>query len=778
MPPLGAITLEDSAGNEHGLSSGWTNGPLGYRASMESFTSSLFETIEDFRSFGKALGRSPSAAPFKCEVVPGKRSLWIVITFSGSAGIVLRTAYSADANLEAVSAKKEGNALIVHLVSPMGRWRVRCQFPSRRRPVLHYTVWLTPAKRLTLPFWPRDIYPVDSTMDPTTTQGAVHTAQRGPRTGLVLASLQEPRGGTFLYVQNFTAINDYSKMTNTSPAGRVGGAWPELGYSPAPSPDKFLEEGNEIVVSDAFVAVDRELPNSDRAMARIFLDLLADVYAELPRPTPTYHDWPLKAAQTVRDLAFSPKCSYIRQGARYLTPYVGDQEKPPESMVQLTVCVALLEYEQWMGRRFVITERLQQTLETYFVDRIGSIVRWLPGEKFGDTGEAGQSHANMDSWYLYHILFNMYRLAALGNPTAIKLFRRSLPYAISLARRFDYDFPIFFDVNTLEVVRAESKPGLGGEHDVAGLYALVLMHAYEIFGDRRYLEEAKKAAEKLNDLGFSLGYQMNTTGFAAEALLRLYLETGEQVYLENSYVCLANMFDNMWIWEADYGHARYYTTFFGMFPLRDAPYMAAYEELEALAKFHDYSKMGRSVLRPSARLLIAEYCKYVLDRAWYYFPANLPSDSIAAHARNGNVERALAIPLEDLQDGFEQSGQVGQEIYGAGLALVCTTRHVRSMNVAGVEVFCEYPMMNFEQRAQSCRFDVGGDERLPCRVRLVPTNAGVQVPAFTLRTEGAREIQRGTISSEGHLVFEVPGGSDVTISWRKPSKARSTKSRP
>ena len=94
--------------------------------------------------------------------------------------------------------------------------------------------------------------------------------------------------------------------------------------------------------------------------------MVSDVYAALPRPEPTYHDWPVKAAQTVRDLAFSPACSYYRQGRRFLTPYVGDEEKPPESMVQLTVCVALLEYQAWSGKPIVLTRRLLDGLALFF----------------------------------------------------------------------------------------------------------------------------------------------------------------------------------------------------------------------------------------------------------------------------------------------------------------------------------------------------------------------------------------------------------------------------
>jgi len=351
-------------------------------------------------------------------------------------------------------------------------------------------------------------------------------------------------------------------------------------------------------------------------------------------------------------------------------PYVGDREKPPESMVQFTVLLPLLEYEVWTGRELRLTRRLLENFEAFFSPKIRSVVRWLPGEKFGDTGEEGQSHENMDSWYLYHILFNLSRLATLGNRKARMLFERSLPYAMRVAKRFDYRFPIFFNLETLEIVRAESKPGAGGENDVAGLYALVMLHAAELLNDATYLEEAKKAAHALEDLGFKLGYQTNTTGFAIEAMLRLYLKTHDPHYLDLMNVCLANVFENMWIWECTYGHARHYPTFFGLFPLRDAPYLAPYEELEALAKFHDLLKMGGEHIPPAARMLIAEYGKHALDRVWHYFPANLPVDGLAEKPRNGHLDRTLAIPVEDLQDGWEQSGQVGQEVYGAGGALV------------------------------------------------------------------------------------------------------------
>jgi len=87
-----------------------------------------------------------------------------------------------------------------------------------------------------------------------------------------------------------------------------------------------------------------------------------------------------------------------------------------------------------------------------------------------------------------------------------------------------------------------------------------------------------------------------------------------------------------------------YPTFFGLFPLHDAPYLAAYEELEAQAKFHEYLLLGGDDVRPSLKLLLAEYQKYALDRAWLYYPDALPAGALAPSQRNGSIERSLCVP--------------------------------------------------------------------------------------------------------------------------------------
>jgi hypothetical protein len=71
-----------------------------------------------------------------------------------------------------------------------------------------------------------------------------------------------------------------------------------------------------------------------------------------------------------------------------------------------------------------------------------------------------------------------------------------------VAHHFKYQWPVFYKMDTLEVIKAETAPGMGGEHDVPGLYTHVMLQAYELTGKKRYLNEAETAAKKLQGLRF------------------------------------------------------------------------------------------------------------------------------------------------------------------------------------------------------------------------------------------------------------------------------------
>ncbi len=296
-----------------------------------------------------------------------------------------------------------------------------------------------------------------------------------------------------------------------------------------------------------------------------------------------------------------------------------------------------------------------------------------------------------------------------------------------------------------------------------------MIEAYEATQDDEYLREARTAADSLIGLGFRMGYQTNTTGFGAEAMLRLAHITSDDTYLGIADVCVANLIDNVWLWQPNYGHGTERRMFFGMFPLHDAPYLAAYEEAEMVAKVHDYLNIGRDELRPAVRLLLSEWVKFAGDRLWAYLPANQPAKAVASKARVGRVTREIAVPVEDLPDGWEEAGHVGQEVYGAGMAFVATTRHFRPLPGTGALLYCDYPVFDLHTQKRgasgSVRFTVAGDRRTVAALRIIPRDPAQSMPEVRLEGGGSRRGIRPEITAQGHQRFEVPGGQSVRLAW-------------
>lgn len=699
-----------------------------------------------------------TAASFSFAVRVYGPSLWLTIE-AGETRLALRALHDAmQASLTVNSVDASGRELVIDCASNAAAYRVKLSTHTGDSwTTVRCASSILPINDLLLGSRGRDFFvlPPDSqTREPA---GRVYCSQDRFQTGALFGSVESPDALSFLYLQNFSTLGPYFEQTHTTPGGSVGGVWPELGFELPVNPSQQLHASNEYVLSDVYLSVRRGAPNTDGEAALLYLDALARNVSLLDAPEPAFHFWPAKATATVFDLSRSPLCHHEVDGRRYMAAYVGDQTKPPESMVQLTVLVGLLEYQAWSNEKLSLARELVDVLPSFFDEEIGCVVRWLPGARFSKREDEHQTHEAMDSWYLYHVLFNLARLAQQDIGRARTLFKKSLPYAIRVARRFGYRWPIFFNLKTLDIVQAQAAPGKGGENDVSGLYALVMLHAYQLFGDQLYLDEAIAAARALQGLGFQMLYQTNTTMFAAEAMLRLYLLTNDEHYLYLSYICVANLFNMMAIWERRYGHGREFSSFFGLYPLRGAPYTAAYEEAETLAKFFHFIELGGDVLADSVKRLMCEYGRHLLGRGWSYYPAELSTQTVASKSRNGHIARELAIPLEDLQDSNEQSGKVGQEIYGAGLALVCVTRYFHRVAKLPVLVFCEHPLF-----VQDGRFRVAGDTGSRCKLRVISTDPNVDPRAFAIRV-GRAAVKDTRLTIEGHLEIDVRGGDVVSV---------------
>src|SRR5690606_7509068 len=434
---------------------------------------------------------------YTLQLLPTNDTLAICMRDVNGTTLVFRTAYSPAGELRLIDSDTNGQVLQYRLESPAGTYTVDLdvQSPEHSKGI-HYTVHFVPNEDLHIPFWPNDLLVLDRDFG-VTTEGRLHVVQKGIRSGLAFFSIAEPAAGSILYFQNLSALNSYCTDTGASMADVIAGDWPELGFAlpPAEAP---IKEGKSYCISDAFIAFAKETPANQFEVARQFIDLLSRVYVQLPQPATHDQNYPILAKRTLKDLGQHKGCWSYHDGHAYLNAYVCDYKTPPDIMVQLSVLLPLLEYQAWADGTISIVDDLRAGLPNFFDNNIGVVSRWLPAARgLLDGSEEHKEPLVMDSWYLHHPLLNLSRMALRGDETAKELFLKSADYAIRVAHHFDYQWPVFYKMDTLEVLKPETEPGKGGEKDVAGIYAHVMLQGLELTGDQRFLNEAKRAAQSL-----------------------------------------------------------------------------------------------------------------------------------------------------------------------------------------------------------------------------------------------------------------------------------------
>lgn len=697
------------------------------------------------------------------EIAAGKDSLWALVRRPGLGGLAIRLAF-APGGLRAVRKlrPKAGEDLRFSVDSAIGQHVVAVRAGGLDLNRLRLTVDLTPSAPLLVPFFPRDIYPLDVKDDPMAAVGTVEAGQRGLNSGLLYFHVDEPAFGSVLYFQNLTAMNGYYLSTKTKPDGAVGGEWPELGYLPPTPPQSGtpptnpLAGGETVTLSDAILVFKDRTPPEERESARRFIQMLGAVYTALDLPAVEYRDWVEKAERTIADLDTSPKATVQHYGHRYAHPYTGTEY--PDSMVQLALIAPMHDFALWRGEQIALQREFEAGLEKFYDTKLKSIRRYLP-----NVGKDKDADA-VDSWYLYHPLMNLGRLAIAGNDKARDLFERSIDFGIKAARHFRYKWPIEYKITDFSIITEVAGDDQRGQTDVGGMYAWVMLQAYELTREERFLHEAQASIDAAEGMRFNLNYQANLTAWGAAACLRLWRITNVEKYRLQSYVYLASFFHNSAIWESEIGNAARYRNFLGVTCLHDAPYMAIYECFDSFAAFGCYLRDSGPELEPAARMLISEYCKYALDRAWFYYPGNLPSDSLAEQIRNGEIDRALSFPLEDLYIDGQPAGQVGQEIYGAGAAMVFASRAFYAISDAPFRLFCDHFIMAHERiddRALSIQLE-GGET---CAAMLCLTRVGrAKLPKFRVRTAGGDSL-RARRRSADRIEYSVPANGRLVLSW-------------
>ncbi|WP_281233064.1 hypothetical protein [Flavobacterium gelatinilyticum] len=701
-------------------------------------------------------------AGYTFELYNCRDSLWIVANGTKKERMAFRAAYALNSFFEIYAINQSENEINIKLTTELGEYEILVDFPEPNSHLFHYKTLFTARLPLMIPFWPRDILPLTQNGKIENTAGKIHVSQVGTRSGILYASVTKPKKSTLFYFQNLSSVSAYCEATHTTLGDTVNGTWPEIGFQLPVTIEDALPAGRKFIISDAYVLPGDETNDDPSKLCKDYLESLALIYKLIQKPETEYHDWTEIAEKTITDLENNKGCWTQTNGIPYLNAYLCDYETPAESMVQLAVLAPLKEYERWKSETYTVSEDLNKGLASFYDSKINSITRWLPAlhDKL-DESEEQKKETTMDSWYLHHPLINLARLAVWGNKNAEKLVLDSVDFVIKAAHHFKYEWPVFYNVETFEIIKEETMPGMGGEKDVPGAYALLMLLVYHITKEKKYLNEAEKAASHLTQCGFDSFYQANNTAFSANALLELYKITNKKIYLETSYMCLSGLFKNIQLWDCQYGFGKNYKNFFSIFPLNDAPYTAAYEEMEVYTALNEYIIQAKDIdILPGLRILIPEFIKYAVNRIPYYFPELLPKQMLSEYVKTGEIQTDLWVPLEDLYTGYDKSGQVGQEVYGAGAAFAIVSRQYIKIN-DDFMIFTDYPTASFTRREKNAYLTFDGHEDLSCSLNII----WQKNTKTSLQIEQNKEILKPYSANAKMDQYKPKGHGKIKISW-------------
>lgn len=160
----------------------------------------VFALREELARGLKVHGRFDLGA-FAVEVGSGADSIWAVLRRPGRGGLAVRAGHVPGGFRRIRKAKAEpGEALRLEAESVLGGHRFAFSGSGDDLHRFCLRPWITPERPLLIPFLPRDLYPLDADDDPLGARGCVEAAQRGPNTGLIYFTVDDPGFGHVLYV--------------------------------------------------------------------------------------------------------------------------------------------------------------------------------------------------------------------------------------------------------------------------------------------------------------------------------------------------------------------------------------------------------------------------------------------------------------------------------------------------------------------------------------------------------------------------------------------------
>ena len=157
----------------------------------------------------------------------------------------------------------------------------------------------------------------------------------------------------------------------------------------------------------------------------------------------------------------------------------------------------------------------------------------------------------------------------------------------------------------------------------------------------------------------------------------------------------------------------------------------------------------------------------IVSRLPGYYPPLLPEDILSKEVKTGEIDPKLWIPVEDLQDGWKPHGQVGQEVYGAGVGFGVVPRQYVKMDKADCILFTEYPITAVATtKNKAFIFKIIGSENFQSRLILLPNDTGNMGKITVSLIEGSKTTRLKPVKSSSKMIeYVVSGGQQLILEW-------------
>lgn len=631
-------------------------------------------------------------------------------------------------------------------------YAVEIETPSAAPGLLHWRVIATPLNPVHLASCGHELCYVGAPGSTATLRRIANQSWSSSGLAYVVA----PGVGTALYFQDFTALNPLFEKCHVPPRFLVHAGARTLGCADPMDTRVTFAAGAPITLSDAWLYLSPKEPKTREEESTLFLQAQAAIYERLAdRPATEWRDWQKLARLSLRDL-YNPACWDEWEHKIYLQAYVGISGASPQFTAMQDVFGPLLAFQKLSGEGTDMVNRFRADLPDFWTPNRNSFRLFANDPK--------------SNWTSLEQHLGIGKAALEGDAQAKAYCLKSADTFLRLARETGYRFQHFTDFNY-----ADQKELIPLDNEYGGAFLLYMMQCYALSPEARFLDAAKKAADKIADWDFNVSRMAAWTGATCEGLARLYAATGEERYLRLSYIPLAGLIRNAWLWNCRYGYAHGYTTFGGL--TSDASgvdYITPSDQHWVWGSLWRYYLLTEAQLPPDVRALVSELIRYAPQVAWYTYPPNLPPESLHKGKGFWNTVNhfELYLPVEDLNDGWRDNGSVGQMLYGAGAAFDFASEAYTPLPEGKALVYCELPLLHTEWNAaqKTATLRLGGVPQHAVKIEVQPNAkehaawAAEDLHAEFATAEHPEQFHAlKTWVEEGKLRGEVPGGSTVRI---------------